>query len=444
MAEVFCTLEDLGRLPEDDQAALMGLAGLGLPASNSHLARVMAAARGLPQAEAWAANPRMLQERLVHLKGLGLAETTRQGYWVCAERALESAARMAFARGLLGRLHSGALAGGNGAVLADARARSRAELRLAFLEGRHEAWLPLRERFAQQFGAGIRHRDPLALVCGAPFEPSWFDTLGPAAQAYGCQALLLDHALLGLGSPAWMAWMEARTRQPRSTPSALSIMLFLVLQGRTAELPAWQAVQPPATRAGYAWPALEAMAALAAGDPARAAARFAESLARLARATGRPDPLLPGLYEPFHILSLLAIREPRARDRIAALGRRDPEDPLRPAAAILGRLAAAMDGAPPAPPRRLTPGTVLNAFLEVLCAYLAGAPLAPEVPERLLKAVTPLPLAWFGAELLELRNRFQNQPARPSPLLDLVPQQAPWERALASMRQLGQGSPMNP
>ena len=73
----------------------MGLAGLGLPTSNSHLARVMAAAR-VPQAEVWAANPRMLQERLLRLKDLGLAETTRQGYWVCADRALESAARMAF------------------------------------------------------------------------------------------------------------------------------------------------------------------------------------------------------------------------------------------------------------------------------------------------------------------------------------------------------------
>ena len=419
----------------------MGLAGLGLPTSNSHLARVMAAAR-VPQAEAWAANPRMLQERLLRLKDLGLAETTRQGYWVCADRALESAARMAFARGLLGRLHAGALNGSPGMVLADAFGRSRAELRLAFLEGRHEAWLPLRERFAQQFGASIRHRDPLALVCGGPFEPAWFDTLGPAAQAYGCQALLLDQALLGRSSPAWMAWMEARSRQPRATPSALSIMLFLVLQGRTAELAAWQAAQPARTREGYAWPALEAMAALASGDPAGAAARFAQSLARLAQATGRPDPVLPGLYEPFHILALLAVRAPGARARIAQLERRDREDPLQPAAAPLARLARALDGGPPPPPRtRLTPSTVLNAVLEVLASYLGGEPVAPELPERLRKACAPLPLAWLGAELLELRNRLQGLPVRPSPLLDLVPQQAPWERALASLRQLGQENP---
>ena len=439
MTAEFCTMDGLNRLAEDDRAALLGLAGLGLPTSNSHLARVMAGTRGFPQAPAWAANPRLLQERLLRLKGLGLAETTRQGYWICAETALESAARMAFARGVLGRLHQGALTGaGHGAVQPDARMRCRAELRLAFLEGDHARWLPLRQRFNQQFGAALRHRDPLSFICGDPFEPAWFGALDPAAQAYGCQALLLDQALLGLRSQAFLEWLDLQAQTARATPSALSIMLFLILQGRARELGPWKDVQPPRTRSTYGWAALEAMEALAAGDPALAAARFKQSLARLEQASGRGTALLPGIYEPFHILALLVIRDPQARDRIELLGRRDREDPIP---ATLRRLAQALAGIPGPPPRpRVTPNTVLNLFLEALGAYLAGETPGPEQPDRLLRACAPLPLGWFAAELLELRDRLQGRPARPSPLLDLMPRQAPWERALASMRRLGQAT----
>ena len=435
----FCTLVDLGRLPEDDRALLMGLAGLGLPASNSHLARVMAGARGFPQADAWAANPRLVQERLVRLQIQGLAGTTRQGYWVCAERALESAARMAFAQGVLGRLHQGAVSGaGHGAVLPDARMRCRAELRLAFLEGSHQRWLPLRLRFAQQFGATIGHRDPLGLICGGPFEPAWFEALDPAAQAYGCQALLLDQALLGLRSESFLHWMEVQARTPRAPPSALSLMLFLLLQGRPDQLDAWKTPQPAAMRETYGWPALEALAALAGGDPARAAAGFALSLARLAQASGRRDPLLPGLFEPFHILALLALRDPRARERIDRLGRREREDPLRPAAETLRRLDQSLAGGP-APARRphLVPNTALNLFLDLLGAYLSGEPVDPEQPDRRIRACAPLPLGWFAHELEELRERLRGRTARPSALLDLVPQREPWERALESIRRMG-------
>jgi hypothetical protein len=447
VADDFCSLEDLDRLPEDDRTVLIGLAGLGLPTSNSHLARVLAETLALPRTQAWAANPRLMQERLLRLKSLGLAETTRQGYWTCAEKGLESAARMAHAQGLLRRLHQGAVAGtGFGSVQADARGRCRAELRLAFLEGDHQRWLPLRERFAQQFGATIRCRDPLGLICGGPFEPSWFETLGPAAQAYGCQALLLDQVLLGLRSPAFLAWMETEAKTPRPTPSALTIMLFLVLQDRSLELGAWMARQPAGTRNGYAWPALEGLAALAAGEPARSAAGFAQSLARLRQATGRRDPLLPGLYEPFHILALLGTREApaarRAQERIDLLGRRDREDPLHPIASNLQRLALALAGGCPAPRKaaimaQLTPrSTAFSLCLETLGAYLAGETVAPELPDRLLRASAPLPLAWLSAALGELRNRLQDQPPQPNPLLDLVPQQAAWERALESLRRL--------
>ena len=451
MAEDGCTVASLEKLAEDDLAVLLGLAGLGLPTSNSHLARVMAGARGFPQAQAWAANPRLIQERLLHLQSLGLAETTRQGYWICAGRALEPAARMAFAKGLLRRLHQGAITGSYGSVAPDARARILAELRLAFLEGSHERWLPLRERFSQQFGETIRFRDPLAIICGGPFEPAWFEALPPGAQAYGCQALLLDQVLLGLRSPAFLAWMGTQAGTPRPAQSALTILLFLALQARTGEMGPWMALQPPGLRGGYAWSALEGLMALASGDPARSASCFGESAARLQKASGRPDPLLPGPYEPFHILALLARGEARdrvkARERIARLGRRHREDPAQPVAESLGRLAMTLAGGRPAPARTGTPGrltpaaTAFTQFMEILCAYLAGEPLAPNQLDRACRACAPLPLAWFSAALGELRTRLQGGPAQPDPLLDLIPQKAAWERALDSLQRLGGPEP---
>jgi len=453
--EPYVTIEDLERLPEARQLALMGLAGLGLPAGNSHLARVLAEATGWPQARAWAANPRSLQDLLLELQAGGLARSTPRGYWSCTEPCLESAARMAFARGVLRRLFQGAVAGaGAYGAMPDARARVRAELRLEFLEGRHERWLPLREQFAQHFGATIQHRDPLALVCGGPFEPAWFEALEPGAQAYGCQALLLDQVLHGLRAPRFREWLEARSRAPRATPAANTLLLYLTLQGRTAETAAWMQRQGPGQHGTYAWAAMEGMAALAAGDPVQAAGHFAASLARLQKVTRKRAISLPGLLEPFHILALLGSRSAPAlrlaQERIALLEKRDWDDPIAPAAALLRRLSLALAGGRPEPRRgellaqvaaRATP---LIQFLETLAAYLGGEDLTPELAERVERSCAPLPLAWFSAELGELRRRLQGQPGRPSPLLDLIPREAAWERVLDSLQHLGAPPPARP
>jgi len=452
VAERFCTREFLARLPEDRQTVLMGLAGIGLPASNSLLAKVMAEA-GFPQARAWAANPRLIQEILLDLKARGLAEATPRGAWTCADGCLESAARMAFARGALRRLHQGALATGSYIAAApDGRLRCRAELRLEFMEGRHDRWLPLREGFARDFGGTIQHRDPLALVCAGPFDPAWFEALDPGAQAYGCQALLQDQVVHGRHCPAFLDWLEARTLGPQ--PYAATLLQFLVLQGRAPETGPWMARQTPAQTATYAWAAVEALAALAAGDPARSAAQFGESLARLQKAARKRNLCLPGLLEPFHILALLGARQPQAlrlaQERIALLEKRDWDDPLAPAALILRRLSLAQAGAQPEPRKdgilarfngRTTP---LTMFLETLAAWLAGETLPPELPDRVLRACEGLPLGWFSAELAELRDRLAGRAARPSPLLDLIPREAPWERVLASLQHLGSAPEPNP
>jgi hypothetical protein len=436
-----CTQEDLARLPEEPRAALLGLAGLGLPVTNGHLAQVLAAA-GMPQARAWAGNPADLQKRLQELRGLGLAQVDRTGHWSCAARAIEAAARAAFAQGLLGRLFQGALNGaGPGALGADPEARARAELRLAFLEGRHRQWLPLRTAYHRRFQDRLRGRDPLALICGGPFEPDWFTRLEPAASAYGCQALLQDAVLLGRPDPGFLAWIEAQAQRPRTTPCARSFLLYQLLQGRPVDTAAWAARQPQEERNAYAWPALEGLAAIAVGQAGAAVGHFATALARLGAAGGGAAPL-PGLMEPLHILALLADPGQSARDlartRLEPLARLPESNPLAAAAAALGRLAldrgAHWTGLRlPSPPEPFPPAIQ---FLDLLCAHLAGLPVSADHLEQVRQACAPLPLGWFSAALEELGHRLQGRPPRPAPLLDLMPALPSWERALNAMQRL--------
>jgi hypothetical protein len=433
----------MSQLPEEDQCVLAGLGGVALPAGNSHLARVLAET-GLSRV--WTANPARLEETLRGLRARGLAESPRPGYWTCSERAQETAARQAFHRGLLGRLHKAAVAGnGYGTVLPDARLRCRAELRLAFLEGDQTRWSALRETFYRHFCHP--GRDPLVLISAGPFEPAWFERLAPTAQAQAAQALLLEATLGGRAVPALPGWLEGLAGTPRATPCASTVLLYLALQGRAPE-PGWVEFQAEDLRNGCLWLGAAALAALAAGDRARAAAGFQDSLARLRRQARRREPLLPALLEPFHVLALLAGPNgpARAETRIQALEQLPADEPLAPTGPILRRLARDLGGprnpashgeAAEPPPRQLRAGTPFLLALELLVGHLAGLPAVPDRLERASRAFRPLPLAWLGRELEELARRSQGQAARPSPLLDLVPRREPWERALEQLRRLG-------
>ncbi len=421
------TLDGLRRLPAPEAAALMGLAGLGLPATNAHLAQALLRVRAHPEAEAWAANPRRVQTVLERLRERGLA-AERRGYWHCREACLESAARLAQARGLLGPLFRGVAPGAG--TIPDGAMRSRAELRIALVEGRPGSWLPLRERFREAFAEALAGRDPLALVCGGPFEPAWFEALGPEARALGAQALLTDHVLQGRRDLGWMAWMEARAAVPGPGPLAPALIAFLVLQGRLDAARAWMGAQPEAARRHAGWPALEGLAALAAGEPAEAAARYQEAL-------DRSSGPLPPLHAPFHILALLGSRRAQA----PALARRQAEAAARtgPLGALLLRLCTVLDGAPgpvlgTPPPAGLGP---LAQALAACAAHLGGEPVPPAFLTAARQACEGLPLAWPATDLEELERRQGDAPPRPRPLLDLAPAEAPWERALRAIARLG-------
>ena len=446
MTGPWTTLADLRALPGEQQAVLMGLAALGLPASNAHLAQTLARTGAFPEAAAWAANPRKVQELLVQLRGRGLVEE-RKGYWHCTAASLEASARLAFSKKVLRRIYqAGHPAGSSAGMVPDGAMRSLAELRLEFMEGHTERWLPLRERFADAFVNATQGRDPLALLCGAPFEKAWFEALDPASQAFGCNALLQDHLLHNQPAPGFVAWMDAATALAKAAPcaAAMPFIQYLLLQGRTREARAWMAVQPPKIREHYAWSNLEALAALAEGKPALAAEHYGASLAALRKLTHKKNSNLPGLHDPLHILALLGTREPAALrladERIAILDRTEWGNPLKDVPGILAHLARLLSGARPEHdlyrrlPRDLTP---FGLVVATVASYLGGETTPPDLPVRALRALAPLPFAWFTAEIMELQKRLGGAPPLPSPLLDLVPREAPWERVLDSLARMG-------
>jgi len=448
MAGTWSSMEDLRGLTQDEQVILMGLAALGLPATNAHLAQTLLRSGGFPQAQPWTANPRKVQDLLTLLRGRGLVEE-RRGYWHCTAASVESSARLAFERKHLRRIHhAGHPSGSLGGMVPDGAMRSLAELRLEFMEGHTEAWLPLRERFADTFVNATQHRDPLALICAAPFEPAWFDALPPPSQAFGCNALLQDHLLHNQPAPGWLDWMDAHTRTPAPSAAAMPFIQYLLFQGRTGDARAWMAIQPPKIREHYAWTNLEALAALAEGDAALAVERYGTSLAALRKLTRKKNVNLPGLHDPLHILALLGTREPAALrladERILLLDRADWGNPLRDLPGLLAHLARLLSGAKPEHdlhrrlPRDLTPfGLVLAA----IASHLGGETTPPDLPVRALRALAPLPFGWFAAEIAELVRRLAGETPHPSPLLDLVPREAAWERVLDSLARMGTGGP---
>ena len=448
MTDKWMSLAAFRLLPEPERAVLMGLAGLGLPASNSHLAQTLARTGAFAEATAWVANPRRIQELLTRLRERGLTEE-RRGFWHCTPACLESAARHAQDLGLLRKLFQGGhLASGPGGMVPDGAMRSRAEMRLEFMEGHTERWLALRERFAEHFQLATGRRDPLALICAEPFEPEWFDALEPGARAFGCNALLQDHILHSHPAPGFLTWLDLQVRQPVPSPAAMPFIHYLILQGRVAEARAWMAVQPARTREHFAWPTLEGLAALAEGDPRRAATAYGAALAALRKLTRRKHATLPGLHEAFHILALLGTREAAALrladERMAALERDPVPGPLPGIPEVLGHLARVLSGARPQQelhPRLTRDLGPLGLVLAALASHLGGESTPPDLPARALRAIAPLPFAWFRAELEELEARLRGMPPRPSPLLDLVPREAAWERALDSLARLGEPVP---
>jgi len=420
-----CTQAALRDLPEAERAVLTGLAGLGVPTANGHLAQALARAAAHPEAPAWAANPRKVQTLLERLAAKGLA-VERRGHWHCREACLESAARLA-GPALLARLFH-AVRPGPGMV-PDGAMRSRAELRLALVEGRTQDWLTLRASFREAFAPALAGRDPLALVCGRPFDPAWFQGLGPEAQALGSHALLLDHALFGHRDPAWMAWVEERAAGPATGPLAPTLIVQDLLQGRLDRARARMGAQGEGARRHPAWPALEGLAALSAGEAAQAALHYQEAARRI-------QGPLPGLHEPFHILALLGSRQRQApllaRNRAERLAREG--GPLGALGGVLTWLCGALEGMPePLGPE--APGP-LGLALTACCAHLGGQPLPVPRIQAALAACEGL-LAWPAADLAELARRAGGGAPHPRPLLDLAPPEAPWERALRAIARMG-------
>jgi len=430
-------LEKLQPLPE---ALLMAMGAIGQPAARSHLAQTLVRARVAPQAEPWIRNPNGMTPLLNHLRDAGLAQEEHRGFWTLTAGAREAVCRRAFRKGHLKALAAaGQCSYDAGKVVLDGLGRDLAAFRLAFLEGRTEDWLLAQERLSQHHRGALGHRDPLAVICGQPFDAAWFESLPPAHQSYGAWALLHDQTLHHRPNDTFRAWMEARSR---TKPSPLGPMTeYLLMEGRLDE--AWALLDrlKPPQRELTPIQLLEALLNLLKGHPPEAAAGFEAVLEKVAM--GRRKVVhLPGLMDPFFILALIGKGDPdalrTASERLELLGRRHVTDPLAAMQEPLQRLLLHRLGLPPrpeTPAREQVRG--LARFVEVLCAYLCEARMAPGTLEAAQMELTGLPLGLFGRELEELRRRARGGlSGDPFPFLDLVHHSETWERALQDLQGL--------
>ena len=448
MPVLWVTDQELDKLPPLSDAILMAMGAIGQPAARSHLAQTLVRSRVAPQAEPWIRNPAGMVPVLNQLREAGLAREVNRGFWTLTAGALEVVCRRAQRKGHLKALASaGQAAYDAGKVLLDGLGRDLAAFRLAFLEGRGEDWLAAQERLGQTHRAALEQRDPLALICGRPFDPAWFESLEPAQQSYAAWALLYDQVVQHRPEPAFRAWMETRSR---TRPSPLGPMLeYLVLEGRLDEAGALLARLSPAQRALTPIALLQAALELALGHTAQAAAGFEAVLEDLGRGARRRAVHLPGLMDLFCILAFLGLGGERglqaASERLELLERRLPADPLAALQAPLRRLLLRQLGLPPASlpdgrtPDGRTPASQprgLARFVDLLCSYLCAERLDPEAIRTAQAELAEVPLGLFQGALEEIRRRGRGAATVAWPFLDLVPHSESWEKALEDLHGL--------
>jgi len=436
----------------------MAMGAIGQPSARSHLAQTLVRSRVAPQAEPWITNPGAMTPVLNLLRDSGLAREVNNGFWTLTPAALEAVCRRAHRKGQLKALAAAGQASyDSGKLLLDGLGRDLAAFRLAFLEGRPEDWQAAHERLNQTHRAALGLRDPLAIICGQPFDPAWFEALPPAQQSHAAWALLYDQAVHGQPNPAFRAWLEARSR---TRPSPLGPMLeYLILEGRLEEAEALLRRLTPAQCALTPIALLKSALELARGNPSGAAAGFEAVLRELGRGPRRKAVHLPGLMDLFCFLAFIGLDHerglPAASERLELLERRQEADPMYTLQEPLRRLLLHRQGLPrtggdpalrgndpalraesarPPAPRTEPP---LASWVEALCTYLCAERLDLEALDRTAGELARLPLGLFQHELAELRRRAKGGiTAVPFPFLDLVPHSETWEKALEDLHGL--------
>ena len=427
----------------------MAMGAIGQPSARSHLAQTLVRSAVAPQAEPWIRNPAGMTTLLHGLRDAGLTQEVNNGFWTLTPGALEPVCRRAHRKGLLKGL---ALAGqttyDGGKVVLDGLGRDLAAFRLSFMDGRTEEWLINQERLRQNHRAALGQRDPLAIICGRPFEPTWFEHLPPAQQSHAAWALLYDQVVLGQPNETFRAWLETRSR---TKPSPLGPMLeFLILEGRLEEADTLLNRLTAAQRGLTPIALLQATLNLALCKPAEAAAGFEAVLADLLRGPRRKAVHLPGLMDLFCILAFIGLDSAEglqaATERLELLERRQLSDPMSALHEPLRRLLLHRQGLPrggePGTMHAETPAVIAPAhglarFVELLCAYLCEERLDLEALAAAQAELAGFPMGLFQAELTELLRRAKGGiSGSPFPFLDLVPHSETWEKALADMHGL--------
>jgi hypothetical protein len=431
------------------EVILMAMGAIGQPASRSHLAYTLVQSGVAPQVESWIDNPVGMTPTLNILRKSGLAIEINNGFWATTDNVIETVCRRAHSKGLLKALAiAGQTAYDTGNVVFNSLSRDLANFRLAFLEGNSKKWMLAQGRLRQIHNNDFSQRDPLANICGQPFDPVWFEELSPEQQSHAAWALLHDQIIHGKPNKDFCCWLDIRSKANLGPVGP--ILEFLLFEGRLDEAAVIFDKFSIKQRNLVPIVLLKSVFDFTTHRLIEAVAGFESALKILQSKQQNKVVHLPGMMEIFYIMANIGINTIDslivAKERLKLLGRRSTNDPLAamyyPIHCLLlyRQRTSCVDGLASVRNRVAVsslPLCGLARAIDLICSYLCEERLDFEKVAIVDLELKSLPLGLFKREMAELSCRAKGYINEASlPFLDLVPHSETWEKALEEIHSL--------
>ena len=336
--------------------------------------------------------------------------------------------------------------------------RSLRDLRLALLAGDETGYnhnllrlLELQEEFAGRFP-----ENPLATLCGTPFDPPWFAGLPLHVQLYALHQIFLG-GLLHLAEITlpleylqdkhFLKTLPAKNREP----FAYLLTSHLLIRGQTRTASAWLAGSrqqaPPLGVLGWL--------RFLAGETTAAIHCYEEDLAKIKKANQNTQAYFTGVEGLFYLMALLKNGDYTAhrqiRNIIQDIEEIQPHNPFLPAYTLLLALVEAKENRLDLARDRLTavsllptPHSITTLFLALVTYWIEGKPSPICLPhlKSFQKKAASHGYLWLAREygsLLRLAGEKSASPAIPGELneacslVTAITPEEQWQRALRAL-----------
>jgi SNF2-related domain/Helicase conserved C-terminal domain len=331
-------------------------------------------------------------------------------------------------------------------------------LRIAVYSGAMDAVAEQLEYMLDRFPRELRKNDPLVEIYANPFDGLWLEGLPDELRLHVLRTLLVDSALALRPAAEAFALLE-RLCPEANREWALCLAEQCLLRG--------QLVGIEALLTGGDEPkelALSGWLHFIQGDTEGSIARYGEALKALRKATRKRNLYISGLPGVFYVLALMRSGDPDhlslARRQTAMAMKLQWEDPYLDVFSLLDACIDVLQGKSRVTDqyrlaedsRSFEPHVTL--FHALALTWAGGKPKKAHT-DRLVdcgRTAQDAGMAWYAAACAGLLDRFDrpfeweaSKPARQAEgfygLVDLIPRQEAWQRALDALKALNAGRP---